>query len=213
MEYILLILPYMLKGLGTTLIVFAITAVVSIPLGFVLALARLRGNKAISWIVQTYILIMRGTPLLLQLIFIYLGLPLVGITLDRLPASLLAFILNYAAYFAEIFRAGIESIPQGQYEAGRVLGLREHEIFLKVVLPQVIKRVIPPTANELMTLVKDTSLVYVVGMGDVLRAAKIAAVRDVTLIPLGLAGVLYLIVIGILTMLLKKAETKLSYYR
>ena len=213
MEYILLILPYMLKGLGTTLIVFAITAVVSIPLGFVLALARLRGNKAISWVVQTYILIMRGTPLLLQLIFIYLGLPLVGITLDRLPASLLAFILNYAAYFAEIFRAGIESIPQGQYEAGRVLGLREHEIFLKVVLPQVIKRVIPPTANELMTLVKDTSLVYVVGMGDVLRAAKIAAVRDVTLIPLGLAGVLYLIVIGILTMLLKKAETKLSYYR
>ena len=213
MEYILLILPYMLEGLGTTLIVFAITAVVSIPLGFVLALARLRGNKAISWVVQTYILIMRGTPLLLQLIFIYLGLPLVGITLDRLPASLLAFILNYAAYFAEIFRAGIESIPQGQYEAGRVLGLREHEIFLKVVLPQVIKRVIPPTANELMTLVKDTSLVYVVGMGDVLRAAKIAAVRDVTLIPLGLAGVLYLIVIGILTMLLKKAETKLSYYR
>jgi len=213
MEYILLILPYMLEGLGTTLIVFAVTAVVSIPLGFVLALARLRGNKAISWIVQTYILIMRGTPLLLQLIFIYLGLPLVGITLDRLPASLLAFILNYAAYFAEIFRAGIESIPQGQYEAGRVLGLREHEIFLKVVLPQVIKRVIPPTANELMTLVKDTSLVYVVGMGDVLRAAKIAAVRDVTLIPLGLAGVLYLIVIGILTMLLKKAETKLSYYR
>ncbi|MBW8384363.1 MAG: amino acid ABC transporter permease [Youngiibacter sp.] len=213
MEYILLILPYMLEGLGTTLIVFAITAVVSIPLGFVLALARLRGKKAISWIVQTYILIMRGTPLLLQLIFIYLGLPLVGITLDRLPALLLAFILNYAAYFAEIFRAGIESIPQGQYEAGRVLGLREHEIFLKVVLPQVIKRVIPPTANELMTLVKDTSLVYVVGMGDVLRAAKIAAVRDVTLIPLGLAGVLYLIVIGILTMLLKKAETKLSYYR
>jgi polar amino acid transport system permease protein len=213
MEYILLILPYMLEGLGTTLVVFAVTAVVSIPLGFVLALARLRGNKAISWIVQTYILIMRGTPLLLQLIFIYLGLPLVGITLDRLPASLLAFILNYAAYFAEIFRAGIESIPQGQYEAGRVLGLREHEIFLKVVLPQVIKRVIPPTANELMTLVKDTSLVYVVGMGDVLRAAKIAAVRDVTLIPLGLAGVLYLIVIGILTMLLKKAETKLSYYR
>lgn len=213
MEYILLILPYMLEGLGTTLVVFAVTAIVSIPLGFVLALARLRGNKALSWVVQTYILIMRGTPLLLQLIFIYLGLPLVGITLDRLPASLLAFILNYAAYFAEIFRAGIESIPQGQYEAGRVLGLKEHEIFLKVVLPQVVKRVIPPTANELMTLVKDTSLVYVVGMGDVLRAAKIAAVRDVTLIPLGLAGVLYLIVIGILTMLLKKAETRLSYYR
>jgi len=154
MEYILLILPYMLKGLGTTLIVFAITAIVSIPLGFVLALARLRGNKALSRAVQTYILIMRGTPLLLQLIFIYLGLPLVGITLDRLPASLLAFILNYAAYFAEIFRAGIESIPQGQYEAGRVLGLKEHEIFLKVVLPQVVKRVIPPTANELMTLVQ-----------------------------------------------------------
>ncbi|MBP1918604.1 amino acid ABC transporter permease [Youngiibacter multivorans] len=213
MEYILLILPYMLEGLGTTLIVFAITAIVSIPLGFFLAIARLRGSKALSWIVQTYILIMRGTPLLLQLIFIYLGLPLVGITLDRLPASLLAFILNYAAYFAEIFRAGIESIPQGQYEAGRVLGLKEHEIFLKVVLPQVVKRVIPPTANELMTLVKDTSLVYVVGMGDVLRAAKIAAVRDVTLIPLGLAGVLYLIVIGILTMLFKRAETKLSYYR
>jgi polar amino acid transport system permease protein len=213
MEYILLILPYMLEGLGTTLVVFAVTAIASIPLGFVLALARLRGNKALSWVVQTYILIMRGTPLLLQLIFIYLGLPLVGITLDRLPASLLAFILNYAAYFAEIFRAGIESIPQGQYEAGRVLGLKEHEIFLEVVLPQVVKRVIPPTANELMTLVKDTSLVYVVGMGDVLRAAKIAAVRDVTLIPLGLAGVLYLIVIGILTMLLKKAETRLSYYR
>ena len=213
MEYILLILPYMLEGLGTTLVVFAVTAIASIPLGFVLALARLRGNKALSWVVQTYILIMRGTPLLLQLIFIYLGLPLVGITLDRLPASLLAFILNHAAYFAEIFRAGIESIPQGQYEAGRVLGLKEHEIFLKVVLPQVVKRVIPPTSNELMTLVKDTSLVYVVGMGDVLRAAKIAAVRDVTLIPLGLAGVLYLIVIGILTMLLKKAETRLSYYR
>lgn len=213
MDYILEILPYMLDGLKTTLQVFVITALASIPLGFILALLRLSKNRPVSGLVQTYILIMRGTPLLLQLMFVFFGLPIVGITLDRLPAALLAFILNYAAYFAEIFRAGIESIPEGQYEAGRVLGLKESEIFFRVVLPQVVKRVVPPTANELMTLVKDTSLVYVVGIGDMLRAARIASNRDTTLLPLLLAGVLYLAVIAVLTYLLKRLETRLTYYR
>jgi polar amino acid transport system permease protein len=155
---------------------------------------------------------MRGTPLLLQIIIIFFGLPLVGVTLDRFPAAILAFTLNYGAYFGEIFRAGIVSIDNGQVEGAKVLGLSSKDIFFRIILPQAFKRVIPPVVNEITTLVKDTSLVYVVGMDELLKIGKTAANRDVSLVPLLIVGVVYLIVIGILSQVLKKIEEKYDYY-
>ena len=162
---------------------------------------------------QAYILIMRGTPLLLQIIFIYFGLPIIGIVLNRELATVIAFILNYAAYFAEIFRGGINSIDSGQFEAAKVLKLSKSTTYLGIILPQVFKTVFPSLGNELITLVKDTSLVYVLGLGDVLRAAKTLSNKDATLTPLFIAGAMYLVFIGILTQILKKTESKFEYYR
>ncbi len=213
MENIIKIMPFMLDGLVTTVWVFFFTAVFSIPLGMIVCLARLSKYKLLQGLMQLYILIMRGTPLLLQLIFIFFGLPLVGITLNRETAAVVAFVLNYAAYFAEIFRGGIISISQGQYEASKVLGLSKTDTYFGIVLPQVIKRVMPPVGNELITLVKDTSLVYTLGLGDVLRAARTLSNEQVSLAPLFIAGIMYLVMIAVVTLLLKKTENKFDYYR
>ena len=136
---------------------------------------------------------MRGTPLLLQIVFVFFGLPIVGITFDRLPAAMIAFIFNYAAYFGEIFRGGIDSIDKGQYDAAKVLGFNTVQTYTKIILPQMIKIVLPSVANEVITLVKDTALVYVVGLGELLRAGKIASNRDASLVPLVMVGVFYLV--------------------
>jgi len=196
-----------------TIEIFIVTLCLSIPLGLVVALGRLSTVKIINRVIQFYILIMRGTPLLLQLVFVFFGLPYVGITLDRKTAALLALTLNYAAYFAEIFRGGIDSINQGQYEAAMVLGFSKYRTIQRIILPQVFKVVLPSVGNEVITLVKDTSLVYVVGLGELLRAGKIAANRDASLLPLVAVGMVYLILISILTEVFKGLERKYSYYR
>ena len=156
---------------------------------------------------------MRGTPLLLQLIFFYYVLPSVGVVMDRLPAAILAFTLNYAAYFAEIFRGGIAAIPKGQYEAVKVLKLNQLQTIHYIILPQVFKIVLPSVFNEIINLVKDSSLVYVLGVGDLLLASKTAANRDATLAPMFVAGAIYLLMIGVVTLISKQTEKKFNYYK
>lgn len=212
MSYIYVLMPSLFRGLTTTLEIFLVTLIVSIPLGILVALGRLSKIKAISVATQMYIWVMRGTPLLLQLVFIFFGLPTLGITLSRFTAAAIAFILNYGAYFGEIFRSGIESIDKGQYEAAEVLGLTPPRIFFRIIIPQMIKRVLPPVTNEVITLVKDTSLVYVVGLGELLRASKIASNRDASLVPLALAAAFYLILTAVLTKIFNRFEKKYAYY-
>lgn len=213
MTYVLQIMPALLEGLKTTLQVFFYTLLLSIPLGAIIALGNVSKIRPLRWIIDTYVWIMRGTPLLLQLIFIYYGAPYFHLILERYEAVLFAFVLNYAAYFAEIFRGGILSIEKGQYESAKVLGLSYGQTVRKIVLPQVIKRVLPAIGNEVINLVKDSSLVYVLGLGDLLRAGKIASNRDVTLIPLVLVGLIYLLLTAILTLLFKRIEKHYNYYK
>lgn len=213
MSYILQVLPSLLNGAVVTLQVFFIVIVLSIPLGAILAFLMQVKFKPLQWLLTLYIWVMRGTPLLLQLIFFYYVLPSVGITFDRMPAAILAFVMNYAAYFAEIFRGGIEAIPKGQYEAAKVLKFTQLQTIRFIILPQVIKIVLPSVFNEVINLVKDSSLVYVLGVGDLLLASKTAANRDATLAPMFIAGAIYLILIGVVTILSKRVEKKFSFYK
>jgi len=212
LSYSLEILPSLLHGAVTTLEVFALVLIFSIPLGILIAFAMQLKWKPLNGLIHIYIWVMRGTPLLLQLIFIYYVLPSVGIRLDRLPAALIAFTLNYAAYFAEIFRGGIDTIPKGQYEAAKVLKFTPVATIRYIVLPQVTKIVLPSVFNEIMSLVKDTSLVYALGISDLILASRTAANRDASLVPMFLAGAIYLIVIGIVTLVAKRIEKKFNYY-
>lgn len=213
MNYLLGLMPQVLDGLKVTLEIFILTLVLSISLGIVIGVMRTSKSVILSKISGAYVLVMRGTPLLLQIIIIFFGLPLVGVTFDRFPAAIIAFTLNYGAYFGEIFRAGIQSIDEGQIEAAEVLGITPKDTFFRIILPQAFKTVLPPVANEITTLVKDTSLVYIVGMDELLKVGKIASNRDVSLLPLLVVGVVYLIVIGILSKLLKKLEDRYNYYK
>ena len=213
MSYILEILPSLLSGAATTLQVFALVLVFSIPLGIMLAFSMQIRLKPLQWLLHIYIWIMRGTPLLLQLIFIYYVLPSLGIRLDRIPAAIIAFTLNYAAYFAEIFRGGISSIPTGQYEAAKVLKFTPVQTIRLIILPQVVKIVLPSVFNEVMTLVKDTSLVYALGISDLILASRTAANRDASLAPMFVAGLIYLLLIGLATLIAKQVEKKFSYYK
>lgn len=213
MSYILQVLPSLLDGTKITLQVFFIVIILSIPLGAVFAFLMKVNFKPLQWFLTLYVWIMRGTPLLLQLIFFYYVLPSVGVTFDRMPAAILAFTMNYAAYFAEIFRGGIEAIPKGQYEAAKVLKLTPFQTIQHIILPQVFKIVLPSVFNEVINLVKDSSLVYVLGVGDLLLASKTAANRDATLAPMFIAGLIYLLLIGIVTIISKQVEKKFSYYK
>lgn len=213
MSYIFEILPSLLNGASVTLQVFALVLVLSIPLGVAVAFLMQVHFKPLNWFIHLYIWVMRGTPLLLQLIFIYYVLPNVGIRLDRMPAAVIAFTLNYAAYFAEIFRGGISAIPKGQYEAAKVLKLTPWQTVRYITLPQVTKIVLPSVFNEVMTLVKDTSLVYALGVSDLILASRTAANRDASLAPMFLAGAIYLILIGLVTIIAKRVEKKFSYYK
>lgn len=213
MSYILQVLPSLLDGAKITLQVFFIVIILSIPLGAVFAFLMKVNFKPLQWFLTLYVWIMRGTPLLLQLIFFYYVLPSVGVTFDRMPAAILAFTMNYAAYFAEIFRGGIEAIPKGQYEAAKVLNLTPFQTIQHIILPQVFKIVLPSVFNEVINLVKDSSLVYVLGVGDLLLASKTAANRDATLAPMFIAGLIYLLLIGIVTIISKQVEKKFSYYK
>ncbi|WP_317635169.1 amino acid ABC transporter permease [Xylocopilactobacillus apicola] len=213
MKYTLEILPALLNGAVMTLKVFFFTLVGSIPLGILVAFALQTRFKPLRILIDFYIWLMRGTPLLLQLIFVFYGLPLIGVVFERYDAALFAFILNYAAYFAEIFRGGIQSIPEGQYEAAKVLRLTKWQTISKIILPQVVKIVLPSIGNEVINLVKDTSLIYVLGLGDLLRAGKIAMSRDVSLVPLLLVGAIYLLLTAGLTLLSRKLEKHYQYYK
>ena len=206
MSYILEILPSLLSGAATTLQVFALVLVFSIPLGIMLAFLMQIRLKPLQWLLHIYIWIMRGTPLLLQLIFIYYVLPSIGVRLDRIPAAIIAFTLNYVAYFAEIFRGGISSIPTGQYEAAKVLKFTPVQTIRLIILPQVVKIVLPSVFNEVMTLVKDTSLVYALGISDLILASRTAANRDASLAPMFVAGLIYLLLIGLATLIAKQVE-------
>ena len=192
----------MLHGTMDTLRLFFITIVLSIPLGIVLAFARVSGFGWLRKIVAAYVYVLRGTPLMLQLLFVYFGLPFlpyIGMRLDDFPAAVLAFVLNYAAYFCEIFRAGIQAIPKGQYEAAKTLGMNYIQTMRRIILPQVIKIILPPISNETITLVKDTSLIYILAMNDLLRTTRNLVQRDFNIMPFLVAGVFYLIMTLILT--------------
>jgi len=215
MNYLADILPPLLQGSGVTLQVFLITLLLAVPLGLGLALLRISRFGFLSVLVNGYIWLMRGTPLMLQMLFIYFALPfipVIGVRLPDFPSAILAFVLNYSAYFAEIFRAGIQSIDRGQYEGAQVLGLTYPQTMRRIVLPQVLKRILPPMSNETITLVKDTSLIYVLAMNDLLRAARGIVQRDFTTMPFVVAAAFYLLMTLVLTYGFQRLEKKYAVY-
>ena len=209
MDYIISIIPQMLMGTVDTLRLFFITIVLAIPLGILLAFCRVSSFKLLRDVVAAYVYVLRGTPLMLQLLFVYFGLPfipVIGIRLDDFPAAVLAFVLNYGAYFCEIFRAGIQAIPKGQYEAAKTLGMNYVQTMKRIILPQVFKIILPPVSNETITLVKDTSLIYVLAMNDLLRTTRNLVQRDFNIMPFVVAAVFYLVMTLILTYGFNKLE-------
>lgn len=209
---ILRLMPRFFEGLQITLALWAVTLLFSLPLAFPVAFLRSSKNKIISTAAKYYIDIMRGTPLLLQMCFIFFGLPEIGIVFPRFTTAIIAFVINYTAYFAEIFRSGLKSIDKGQWEAGRMLGISRPVLFLKVILPQTIRTVIPAVTNEVTTLVKDTSLVYILGLGDLLRQGKIYANNLASLMPFLVVGAIYFLVITIISKGCEKIEKSFSYF-
>lgn len=213
----------LLEGFGTTFLVFALTLVMAIPLGLIVTFGSTCRFKPLAALVRTFVWIIRGTPLLLQILVLVYGPGLVfGVRgFENYVGVMIAFVINYACYFSEIYRGGIESIPKGQYEAGQVLGMTKNQIFFKVVLPQVIKRIIPPMGNEIITLVKDTSLVRIVGAlvfagaqyKEILGHAFEYVSTKALIWPLFYSGAFYLIFCGILTILFGYIEKKLDYYK
>ena len=202
MDYLLSMLAPLWQGAQVTLKLFFITLALALPLGLALALVRRSRWAALRAAVSGYLWLMRGTPLMLQMLFIYFALPFVpviGVRLPDFPSAVLAFALNYAAYFAEIFRAGIEAVDRGQYEAARVLGLNYRQTMRRIVLPQMVRRILPPMSNETITLVKDTSLIYVLALNDLLRAARGIVQRDFTTTPFIVAAAFYLAMTLLLT--------------
>ena len=213
-EALLQLLRTLQSGMANTLFIFAATLVFSIPLGMVLALLRMNRHRVVSMPVALYILVMRGTPLMLQIFAIYFAIPmLTGMNLDRMAATVVAFSLNYAAYFTEIFRGGMMSIPVGQHEASKVLGLTKAQTFFHVVLPQVVKRVLLPVSNEVITLVKDTSLANVIAVGELFRAAKNESSRTASIEPLFAAGLFYLLMNGVVTLFFSAVNRRMAYYK
>jgi len=225
----------MFRGAGTSLEVFFLTLLFALPLALPVAFGRMSKNGVLRAFIKFYLLVMRGTPLILQLIFIYFGpkylYAFLSQTLsdiihspgfwgtlrailnyNRFTAVIIAFSLNYAAYFAEIYRGGIESIPKGQYEAAKVLGFTNSQTFFRIVLPQVIKRILPATGNEVITLVKDTALAQVIGVMELFHAARTSAAREFSTMPIFLAGLFYLVMNWVVTMAFAQGEKKLSYY-
>lgn len=214
LEYILQIAPAIAGGFQVTLSLFFIVIILSVPGGLLLALLRLSTNRVVTTIVDAYVYVMRGTPLMLQILLIYYGLPFMidGFELTDMTAAVLSFVLNYIAYLCEIFRSGIQSIPKGQYEGAKVLGFTYVQTMYKIILPQVIKRVLPPLANETITLLKDTSLVYVLAMNDILRITRSIVQRDFDITAFIVAGVFYLAMTFVLTKLYQYLERRMAMY-
>lgn len=205
----------LLDGFSNTLLIFGITLALALPLGLCVAFCTMSKFKPLRWIAKTFVWIIRGTPLMLQIILVFYGPGLIfgAKPMDRMPAVIVAFVVNYACYFSEIYRGGIESIPQGQYEAGQVLGMTKPQIFFRVVLFQVIKRILPPIGNEIITLVKDTSLARVIAVTELVKAAQDIVGLKSIIWPIFYVGVFYLLFCGILTLLFGWIERKLDYYK
>ncbi|MCG7377726.1 amino acid ABC transporter permease [Paenibacillus sp. ACRSA] len=215
-DYILTVMKPMLEGTQTTILMFLFSIVLSIPLGFGITLLMRSRFKPLAWIAHTYVYVMRGTPLLLQILFFCFGLPLLPVigeylVFERIVAAAMAFVLNYAAYFAEIFRGGLLSIDKGQHEAAKVLGLSKTQTMVKVIIPQMIRVVLPATANESITLIKDTALLYAVAVPELLYYAQAAVNRDIQLVPFFIAAVMYLLMTLVLTLLFKALEKRFSF--
>lgn len=204
----------LLQGFGTTCLIFILTLVLALPLGLIVAFGAMSNFKPLKAVVKTFIWIIRGTPLMLQVMIIYYGPALMfDIPVpQRFIAVIIGFVINYACYFAEIYRGGIESITKGQYEAGKVLGMTKSQIFFKIILIQVVKRIMPPMSNEIITLVKDTSLARVIMLAEILKNAQDWAAKGL-IWPVFYTGVFYLLFVGILTIVFNKIEKKLSYFK
>ena len=211
------ILIQLMGGMLTSVQIFVVTLVFSLPLGLVVAFGRMSANRVVSTIVKGYISVMRGTPLMLQLMVVYFGpYYIFGLKLGsgyRLWAALIGFVINYAAYFAEIYRSGIQSMPQGQYEAAKILGYSRGQTFFKIILPQVIKRILPSVTNEVITLVKDTSLAFTLSVMEMFSIAKMLAASQSNMIPFIAAGLFYYVFNLIVALAMEGLEKKLNYYQ
>jgi polar amino acid transport system permease protein len=203
----------MLAGSLTSIKIFVLTLVFSLPLGLPVAFARMSKYPFISVPANIFMLIMRGTPLILQLIFVYfVPYYIFGFSFQRFTAVIIAFSINYAAYFAEIYRGGILSIPVGQWEAAKVLGFTKSQAFVKVILPQTVRRILPATGNEVITLVKDTALAQVLGVSELFRVAQNTASREFSTIPIIVAGVFYFVMNWVVSAIFSWVEKKMDYY-
>jgi len=211
------IMTQLLGGMAVSIQIFFVTLFFSLPFGLIISLGRMSGNKIISSIVKLYISVMRGTPLMLQLMVVYFGpYYLFGIKINnsyRLWAAFIGFTINYAAYFAEIYRSGIQSMPDGQYEAAKLLGYSKIQTFFIVIMPQVIKRILPAVTNEVITLVKDTSLAFTISVAEMFTIAKALASSQTSMIPFVAAALFYYIFNFIVAYVMEFTENKLSYYR
>ncbi len=212
-----IILTKILEGMGVSLILFAVTLIFSLPLGLLISFGRMSKNPVLRVITSIYISIMRGTPLMLQLMVIYFGpYYIFGLQISsswKNLAAAIGFVLNYAAYFAEIYRAGIESMPAGQYEAAKILGYSRSQTFVRIIFPQVVKRILPPVTNETITLVKDTSLAFTIGILEMFTVAKSLASAEASMLPFVFAGVLYYILNAVVAAVMAKIEKKMNYFR
>ena len=207
----------LLNGFGTTCLIFIITLALSLPIGLAIAFGSMSKYKGVRAIFRTFVWIIRGTPLMLQIMVVFYGPGLIwgmeATSSFRMTAVLIAFIINYSAYFSEIYRGGIMSIPKGQYEAGHVLGMSKGQVFRKVILLQVIKRIIPPMSNEIITLVKDTSLARIIAVNEIIMVAQKYISAQALIWPLFYSAVFYLVFNGILSIIFGKIEKKLSYFK
>ena len=210
-------LEQLVSGMGVSIQIFVITLVLSLPLGLLIALGRMSKNVILSSIVKIYISIMRGTPLMLQLMVVYFGpYYLFGIKVSngyRIWAALSGFTVNYAAYFAEIYRSGIQAMPSGQYEAAKLLGYSKSQTFFVIILPQVIKKILPSVTNEVITLVKDTSLAFTISVAEMFTAAKAMASAQASMMPFVAAAIFYYVFNFIVAWLMEFVEKKLEYYK
>lgn len=211
-QYVIDSSVFILKGSVLTLQLYFVTILFSIPLGIFLALMKISKYRFLRIAIGFYTWVFRGTPLLLQLFFCYYGLAILGISLPAFTAAAITFIINYSAYLTEIYRAGIESVDKGQYEASKALNMNYFQTMKRIILPQVVRRTIPATCNEAITLVKDTALVVVIGMGDLLRSAKELFSRDFAITPFAIAAIVYLLMTTVIVYFFRKIEIKYSIY-
>lgn len=210
MDLASMIVP-LLNGFKTTFEFFIYTLILSIPLGLILALMERNYPKSLGSIIRVYVYVFRGTPLLLQMMFIFFGLPFVGIVMGRFESALITLVLNYAAYFVEIFRGGFNAIPQAQYEALQVLSINKLVGLFKVILPQLWQIVMPSVGNEIISLIKDTALIHVLGLEELLKVGRTLSNQSASLLPFIYVGIIYLVFTGITTWILRIIERKIAH--